>query len=278
MVINKILNNNMVISQNQQGKETILKGKGIGFKKKPGDLVDTELIERIFVPGDKKEAQHYQQLLSTIPQEYWDLSEQIVAYAHDTCDITVSENIILSLCDHMAGAVERYKNHMVLKNPMLWDIKRLYPKEFQVGKHGIKLIDKCLHVEMEEDEAAFFAYHFVYSQLSGSGIKDLEALTHLIDEILHIVESSFHMKLDTASWEYQRFLTHLKFFVQRILMNNQHGDKEDGLFGIIRDRYPESYVCSGAIANYIRVHNHYELNHEEMLYLMIHIEKVTKTA
>ena len=34
MVIEKVLNNNMVISRNPEGKEIILQGKGIGFNKR----------------------------------------------------------------------------------------------------------------------------------------------------------------------------------------------------------------------------------------------------
>ncbi|MCF0110938.1 MAG: transcription antiterminator BglG, partial [Erysipelotrichaceae bacterium] len=49
MVIHKIVNNNLIITKSKKGTDVILKGKGIGFQKKPGDVVNDELIEQKFV-------------------------------------------------------------------------------------------------------------------------------------------------------------------------------------------------------------------------------------
>ena len=37
------------------------------------------------------------------------------------------------------GIVERYRKGVQLENPMFWDVKRVYPKEFQVGKYACAL-------------------------------------------------------------------------------------------------------------------------------------------
>lgn len=275
MVIEKVLNNNMVLSRNGEGKEIILKGKGIGFKKKPGDAVEKGLVEKMFLPRDRNEAAHYQQLLSSIPQKYWDVSEQIVTYAREALKIEVPDYIVLNLCDHIAGAVERYQSGTVLKNPMLWDIKRLYPKEFQAGLEGVKLIRLCLRVTMEEDEAGFLAYHFVYSQLGSGNGGDIGKITSLIQRILELVNEFYGRGFNEESFEYQRFLTHLKFFANRVV----HGTTTSGdsdLFDVIREKYPKAYACAILIGSRIREEYGYELNQEEASYLMIHIEKITK--
>ncbi|WP_233573324.1 CAT RNA binding domain-containing protein [Leptotrichia sp. OH3620_COT-345] len=48
MIINKILNNNVVLSK-KNGKEIIMTGKGIAFGKKAGDTVDKNKIEKTFI-------------------------------------------------------------------------------------------------------------------------------------------------------------------------------------------------------------------------------------
>lgn len=107
MKIEKVLNNNMVSAYNAEGKEVILKGKSLGFGKKKGDEVDRKLVERVFIQNDKRDAR-----------------------------------IILPICDHIAGAVERYRNGTILRNAMIWDGKRFYPNEFKVGQYALDLIRK----------------------------------------------------------------------------------------------------------------------------------------
>ena len=48
MIIQKVINNNVVSTFDANGKEVILMGKGIGFRKKAGDELDKNKIEKIF--------------------------------------------------------------------------------------------------------------------------------------------------------------------------------------------------------------------------------------
>lgn len=276
MVIEKVLNNNMVISRNQDGREVILKGKCIGFNRKKGDCVEPAQVERIFVPNDKNEIKRFQDFFAKLPQEYWEIAEQMTAYAREKCELSVSERVLLPICDHLSGAVERYQKGLTLKNPMLWEVKHLYPREYMVGDYGIGLVKKRFGILMEPDEAAFLAFHYVCAQLGEGGEGDLENITSLIRDIREIVEASYQIRLDEESWDYQRFMTHLKFFAKRMFGQGQSTSGDDEWFFLIREKYPGAYRCIVKIADYIHDTYHYELNREEMLYLMIHIEKITR--
>ena len=120
MVIEKVLNNNMVISRNPEGKEIILQGKGIGFNKRKRDSIVSTQVERIFTPNDKNEIKRFQDFFAKLPDEYWEIAEQMTHYAREVCELKVSERVLIPVCDHLAGAVERYQSGAVLKNPMLW--------------------------------------------------------------------------------------------------------------------------------------------------------------
>ena len=45
MIIQRILNNNVVIVKNKKGQEEIVCGKGIAFKKKVGELKSDEISQ-----------------------------------------------------------------------------------------------------------------------------------------------------------------------------------------------------------------------------------------
>ncbi|MCC8075103.1 MAG: PRD domain-containing protein [Clostridiales bacterium] len=280
MKVVKSLNNNMVLARDEHGDECICQGKGIGWQKRSGDSVDTSLIERRFVPENQDESRHFQQLFSEIPEEYWAIAEDVVDYGRSHYGVKVSQKIILPLCDHMAGSVERYRNGVVLENPMLWDVKRVYPKEFKIGKYALELLEERFGVEMRDDEAAFLAYHFVNAQLDGSthGVSP-DTMAKLAGHVIDLVQQSFQITLNEDDWNYQRFLTHLKFFVSRVAQRQTYEeDSQSELYDELKERYPHVYQCVERIADYILINFHYDVGAEERLYLMIHVERVTRKS
>ncbi len=48
MKIAKVLNNNVVIVLDEQQREQVVMGRGLGFQKRTGDRVDKGKIEKIF--------------------------------------------------------------------------------------------------------------------------------------------------------------------------------------------------------------------------------------
>lgn len=138
MIVVKSLSNNMVLVLDEYGNECICQGKGIGWGKKRGDTINSDLIERRFRPENEAESTHFQQLFSEIPDEFWEIAEKVVEYGKIHYGVKVSQKVILPLCDHMAGSMERYKKGVYLENPMLWDIKRFYPKEFKIGQYALE--------------------------------------------------------------------------------------------------------------------------------------------
>lgn len=274
----KALNNNMILARDEQGNECICQGKGIGFQKRSGDEIDQALIERRFIPTSMDESRHFQQLFSEIPEEFWEIAEDVVNYGKEHYGIRVSQKIILPLCDHMAGSVERYRKGLQLENPMLWDVKRIYPKEFKVGKYALELLKERFGITMKDDEAAFLAWHFVNAQLGNppSSIPP-DTMTILASHIIDIVQQSFQITLDEDDWNYQRFLTHLKFFVNRVASRQTYEENDNlELYNELKDRYPHVHRCVERIADFILIDFHYDVSAEERLYLTIHIERVTR--
>ena len=49
MIIDRVLNNNVVIIKDENGIEQVVCGKGIAFKKKSGDFVDEKEVNKVFI-------------------------------------------------------------------------------------------------------------------------------------------------------------------------------------------------------------------------------------
>jgi hypothetical protein len=49
MIVQKVLNNSLVLSMDDDNREVIVMGKGIGFNSRPGDEIAPEKIEKLFV-------------------------------------------------------------------------------------------------------------------------------------------------------------------------------------------------------------------------------------
>lgn len=277
MIVIKSLSNNMVLVLDEYGNECICQGKGIGWGKKRGDTINSDLIERRFRPENEAESTHFQQLFSEIPDEFWEIAEEVVEYGKIHYGVKVSQRVILPLCDHMAGSMERYKKGVCLENPMLWDIKRFYPKEFKIGQYALECLKKRFDIEMQEDEAAFLAYHFITAQLGDENKVSIDTMTKLTGSIIDLVQQSFQIILDEEDWNYQRFLTHLKFFVNRIATRQAYEEPENSeLYMELKKKYPHVNRCVERISDYILIHFHYDIGQEERLYLLIHIERVTR--
>lgn len=278
MIFKKRLNNNVVVAVDDKQNEKILMGKGLGFQMKAGDPVDETLIEKVFSLTDEVMNARLQELLETIPIEHLKLADEIISYARIHVDEKLSENVIVALCDHIYMAVERKKQGIDVKNVLLWDIQRFYRHEYEVGSYAIQLIKERFGVELTEDEAGFIALHIVNAQLNLQ-TKTVKEITVVMQEIETIVRMSFAIPFDPDSVYYYRFITHLKFFAERIFSKTAYQGKEvDGLLDVIKEKYSDAYHCVLKIKAFLQKRYAYELSEEEILYLSIHISRIVQTT
>ena len=274
MIIHKVLNNNVVTSFNDNNEEVIVTGRGIAFKKKYGDAIDKIKIDKIFILSNPNVNNKFIELISSIPIEYTAISEQIITYAKDEIGKDLNDSIYLSLTDHIYNAIQRQKKGIIVKNGLIWETKRLYKEEYKIGIKALEIISKEFDINLPEDEAAFIALHIVNAQLN-EDMPILMDITKLIQEILNIVKYNFNIEFDEESLNYYRFITHLKFFAQRMFNNKVYKDEKDNdLFEIVKEKYYESYKCVNKVQKFIVEKYNYNLTKEEMLYLIIHTEKL----
>lgn len=274
MKIEKILNNNVVVIHDEKGIEKIVMGRGLAFKKRVGDTIDEKEIDKEFYLANPETSSKFQELVVDIPLEYLKLGEEVVTFAKTSLGKKLNDTIYIALVDHIYTAVERFKEGIVVKNALLWDTKRFYLDEFMIGKYALELINTRFGVDLPVDEAGFIALHLVNAQME-EGIDDIYEITQVMQEISNIVKYFFNVEFDEDSVYFYRFITHLKFFAQRLIHNNTYSsENEDDLLELIRIKYHNSYNCVLKITQFIAEKYNYVLSKEEQLYLTIHIERV----
>ena len=278
MIINKVLNNNVVITSDENGEETIVMGKGIGYQKAKGDTIDEEKINKVFRISNREVSDKFQELFNKIPIEHMKLSGEIIEYAENTVGKKLNEGIYISLSDHTYTAIKRIKNNIIVKNALLWEIKKFYKEEFKIGMKALDLIEEKTHVRLPEDEAGFIALHIVNAQLDVEQPK-VQEITKLIEEILTIVRINFRIEFNEDSVFYYRFITHLRYFAQRLFSNSTYNSgADDELVNIIQIKYPEEFKCVSKVKLFIIKKYNYELSNDEYVYLTIHIAKIIQDS
>jgi beta-glucoside operon transcriptional antiterminator len=277
MKIAKVINNNVISVIDAHNKELVIMGRGIAFQKRPGDLLDESKIEKTFKLDNKDVSEKFKTLLYDVPMEYMDVSERIISYAKQKLGKKLNDSIYVSLTDHINFAIEREQKGLRISNPLLWEIKRIYADEYAIGIKAITKIQDMLGITLPQDEAGFIAMHIVNAELNEE-MPNVVNMTKLIQDILNIVKYHFKIELDEESLNYFRFLTHLKFFAQRLYTSSPYNNEDDFLYEMVKEKQKEAFACVEKIRDFIsKTHNH-QLTKEEMAYLTIHIERVVKRS
>lgn len=154
MKIEKVLNNNVVVALDENGAETVLMGRGLGFGRRAGDEAPPDKVEKRFTLHSDQLSDRFQQLITSIPLPHFLMSERIINHAKIALGKELSDSIYVTLPDHISAAVNRYKEGIVLPNPLLWDIRQLYKDEFRVGLKANEIVKEETGVEFTEDEDA----------------------------------------------------------------------------------------------------------------------------
>ena len=274
IIIEKVINNNIISAYEKSGAEVIVMGRGIGFKKKQGEVVPADQISKIFRIKSRTLAEQFKELLANMPLERVRISDEIISHAKDHLKLKLNQSIYVTLTDHINFAIERVSQGIEPQNALLWEIKRFYPQEFQLGIYALELIQDRLGILLPEDEAGFIALHFVNAEY-GTDIRDAVKFPDQMQAIVDIVEHDLGILLDESSLHYERFVTHIKFLIQRIYRKELLSSEDRELSLMMQRKYPREYECSVKVAEYIMQATGSRLSEEEIMYLSVHIRRVT---
>lgn len=269
----RVLNTNAVVSSDQEGRELIITGEGIGFKKKKGENLDEALADKTYYLESVDDSRRLQEVVKEISEEYLEIVSRIVKTAREE-GLKVRDSLYVTLTDHINSAVDRYRENIALKNMMKLEIRKFYPKEYEIGLRAVQWIQEQNDENLGEDEAAFIAMHIVSAELGSGSNVDVNKITKLINAVLQIVRIHFKIEFNEKSISYERFLTHLKFFATRVFDNTIYQDSMQEIYKVLIEENEYAYSGVRKIVEYIEKQYSYKLTIDERLYLLIHIKRI----
>lgn len=264
MKVVKNINNNVALCLDSVGKEVIVFGKGIGFKKPPYEI-DIKDIDRTFYNFDIK----YLDLIEQIDYKYMDIALEIKEYATKK-KIVTGPNLIFSLADHISCAIERAEQKLFFGLPIVHSVSTSFEKEMDVGKYALKVIHNRLGIQLPKEEASYIALNIFNSETELNNQQQRES--EEIDEITRIISDDMKIDINEDNVSYSRFISHMFY-----LLRKPHFDSESEymeLLWAIKKSKEKEYQCALKVKEYLDKKLETRLSEDETLFLTLHISRL----
>ena len=273
MRIDKIINNNIVSVRDHQGIEMVAMGKGIGFGRRPGDEVDDKVVEKIFILNNMDNKEHFKELLASLPLEHIRLSADIITYAKESLGLVLSQNVYLTLTDHIGFILNKYHEGMVFNNALYDEVKLFYPLEYSVGRYALELIEDRSGCRLEEDEAASIALHLINGE-AGSAMGTTFTMVKMVREMMEWIEKEISIP-SGRTYPKERLIADLKQLCNRMVVEEpMRGRKDEALYEFVREHYQEEYQIIDGIREYIEREYQCQMTEEEKIHLVLNIKRM----
>lgn len=107
MIVQKILNNNLILTTDENGVEQIVMGKGLRFINTVGEELKQEQIQKIYILKDEHITSQYMRLLRDIPNSSAEILEEALQIAYEAFPEKLSDQLFITLFDHLVYALGR---------------------------------------------------------------------------------------------------------------------------------------------------------------------------
>lgn len=279
MLVDKVYNNNVVlVFDNSDKKEYILIGSGLGFQKKKGMSVDESKIEKKFVLDDDKMKNRFTDLINDIEPKIFSETTKVINLMENYLKTPLYQYVYIALVDHIAFAIKRAQEKITIRHPLFFEIKRTYEKEYKASIMAVNHLNKVFDINLPKDEAAFICIHIINSYYQGNVEKskqDMEVLK-ILKNILTIIKYYYKIDYKKSGLNYDRLVTHVRFFAKRIVYNMQENYNKNELLDVIKTKYQDSFDCVQKICSYINSTYDYVVSEDEQLYLLMHIVRIAE--
>lgn len=267
-IVIKALNNNMVLIK-EQGVEKILLAKGIGFNKKFGDILEDNLeVDKVFSIEDKNQ-ENLKEVYNRVDGEFVAICEEALAEISEELGEELNETIHIGLIDHLAIAMKRLKNKEQINNPFIVEIETLYSVEFEMAKKIVNKLQDKYEIDFPEGEIGFITLH-IHSARNGKMLSNSIKYSYLSNKIIIYIEEKFNSKIDKRSLDYARFLSHVRFTIERVLTDTV---LKNDLTEIIKKSYPVSYEIAEGASKIIEETLDKKVCDDEVAYIAMHVER-----
>lgn len=272
--VKKVLNNNVLIGSHESFGEVVLIGKGIGFNQKPGQLIDSALVEKLFVLKNEKEQENYIKLMPFVDNELLEVIISSIELIKQRSSSVLNEHIHVALTDHLMFAITRLKKGMEMKNPFLIETKALYPFEYEVAQEVVGHIGQRTGIYLPEGEVGFIALH-VHSAVMNRNLSEVNQHSQLVTHLVNMIEDQLDIKIDKDSIDYMRLVRHIRFTMERVNKGEQVEEPEK-ITSLLKEEYPVCYNLSWKLIKVMQQTLKKPVYNAEAVYLTMHLQRLQK--
>ncbi|MFS0865717.1 PRD domain-containing protein [Microbacterium sp. 179-B 1A2 NHS] len=269
----KVLNNNVVISLDEQGRERVLMGRGLGFGLKASDTIDPGKVEKTFILEGGEDGDRTRRMLTDVPYPVIEAVSRAVDQAERTLGHHLGRRLTLAVIDHIQFVLERLDKGIRIPTASMPELRVLHPREFAAATAMAAAIATALERELPPEEAVFLTMHLLNATRDEpNGTAAL--LFRRVQHVVHTVENGLGVTLDVESPDYARFILHIQFLLQRLVSRTMLRNADSSFFEFAKHSYPRSFGIAQQVKAYVRAATESELTDEELLYVIVHVERL----
>lgn len=271
--MHKVLNNNVVISLDEQGRERVLMGRGLGFQLKPTDSLDPAKVEKTFILDAGEDGERERRMLTDTPYPIIEAVSRAVDQAERTLGHHLGRRLTVAVIDHVQFVLERLDKGIRIPTANMPELRVLHPAEFAAAAAMAASISEALGTELPAEEAVFLTMHLLNATRDEpNGTAAL--LFRRVQHVVLTVENGLGVKLDVESPDYARFVLHIQFLLQRLVSRSMLRSADSSFFEFAKHSYPRSFAIAQEVKAYVRAATESELTDEELLYVIVHVERL----
>lgn len=272
LLIDKVLNNNVLIAKHPSYEEVVVIGKGIGFNRKRGDYIETDAVEKLFVLKNEKEQANYIKLLPFIDSDFLEVIISAIDLIKQRTHSVLNEHIHVALTDHFMFALTRVSQGIEMRNPFLVETKALYRHEYEVAAEVVQLIKEKTGIGLPIGEIGFIALH-IHSAITNKNISEVNQHSQLVSRLVGMVEEQFEIEIDKEGINYMRLVRHLRFAIDRVMKGEKVAEPEK-LASLMKEEYPLCYNLSWKIIKVMQQSLKLKVFDAEAIYLTMHLHRL----
>lgn len=195
----------------------------------------------------------------------------------DELPYETSSNLVLTLADHIAFAIERSDRGIYVQMPSIYEMEMNYPAEVQAGRKMVAALRQKLKIRLPKGEIQGIAMHLINARdkaqdEAAPGLE--EQYDDILDRTTAVIEAELGICVRRDTFSYARFATHVQYLLKRAF-EQKHIDSENlQMYQSMREEYPKISACVDKIGDCWQERWSVHLTEEEKLYLILHINRV----
>ncbi|SDZ67541.1 transcriptional antiterminator [Evansella caseinilytica] len=268
--VDKAFNNNVIVARSESGEEVIFIGKGIGFGKKPGDVLSEQKYEKVFILADQEEQEKYIKLLAREKQETLLIIHEAIEKIREWMGVELHERIHFALAQHLVLALERSRNGTEIHNPFLTETKWLYHETYRISQQVVAFLYEKTTVQLPEAETGFITLH-IQSAIGREFLSKKES-GDLIDRCVSYAEEKAGVSFNKEGVHFQRFVQHLHEMIERSMTNEYPIEKK--MIHLLKEENSLCYNISRNIVRMIEKSIQQSISGVEIVFLSIHLQRI----